>query len=131
VKQYPDVAPLHEQLAVARLLAGDLPGYRAACAGMLERFKPIDDSTAAIRVAYACSLTAEAVTDLAGLIQVSERSTRWLASNERCVGAVLFRAGHLEEALRRFERAHKDFEPRAWDWLFLAMIHSRLGQTSE
>ena len=131
VKQYPDVAPLHEQLAVTRLLAGDLPGYRAACAGMLERFKPIDDSTAAIRVAYACSLAPEAVTDLPGLIQVSERSTRWVASNERGVGAVLFRAGRLEEALKRFERAHKVFEPRAWDWLFLAMIHSGLGHTSE
>ena len=131
VKQYPDVAPLHEQLAVTRLLAGDLPGYRAACAGMLERFKPIDDSTAAIRVAYACSLAPEAVTDLPGLIQVSERSTRWVASNERAVGAVLFRAGRLEEALQRFEQAHKVFQPRAWDWLFLAMIHSGLGHTSE
>jgi tetratricopeptide (TPR) repeat protein len=131
VQQHPDVAPLHERLAVTRLLAGDLPGYRAACAGMLERFKPIDDSTAAVRVAYACSLAAEAVADLPGLIQVSERSTRWVTSNERDVGAVLFRAGRLEEALKRFDRAHKVFEPRAWDWLFLAMIHSGLGHTSE
>jgi predicted Zn-dependent protease len=131
VEQYPDVAPLHEQLAVTRLLAGDLPGYRAACAGMLERFKPIDDSTAAVRVAYACSLAPEAVTDLPGLIQFSERSTRWVATNERVVGAVLFRAGRLEEALQRFAQSHKVFPPRAWDWLFLAMIHSRLGHASE
>jgi WD40 repeat protein/tetratricopeptide (TPR) repeat protein len=155
VKHYPDVAPLHEQLAVARLLAGDLPGYRAACAGMLERFKPIDDSTTAIRVAYACSLAAQAVTDLEGLIQVSERSTRgaassahhfalgsgsfttlerstrWAASRGRGVGAVLFRAGRPEEALKRFEQAHRAFEPRAWDLLLLAMIHSELGHTSE
>ena len=40
VKQYPDVAPLHYQLAIARLIAGDLPGYRSACAAMFERFKP-------------------------------------------------------------------------------------------
>jgi tetratricopeptide (TPR) repeat protein len=131
VKHYPDVAPLHEQLAVARLLAGDLPGYRAACAGMLERFKPIDDSTAAVRVGYVCSLAAKAVTDLPGLIQVSERSTRGVASNERVVGAVLFRAGRLEEALERFEQAHRAFEPRAWDLLLLAMIRSGLGQPSE
>ena len=131
VKQYPDVAPLHERLAVTRLLAGDLPGYRAACTGMLERFKPIDDSTAAVRVAYACSLAPEAVTDLPGLIQVSERSTRWVASNERAVGAVLFRAGRLEEALERFEQAHRVFQPRAWDLLFLAMIHSGLGHADE
>jgi WD40 repeat protein len=131
VKQYPEVAPLHDQLAVARLLAGDLPGYRAACTEMLERFKPIDDSTAAVRVAYACSLAREAVSDLTGLIQVSERSTRWVAGNARAVGAVLFRAGRLEEALQRFKQAHQVFQPRAWDWLFLVMIHSRLGHPSE
>jgi hypothetical protein len=47
------------------------------------------------------------------------------------VGAVLFRAGRLEEALQRFEQGHRAFEPRAWDLLLLAMIHSRLGHTSE
>src|SRR5262249_46063334 len=130
VEQYPDVAPLHEQLAVARLLAGDLPGYRAACAEMLKRFKPIDDSIAAIRVAYVCSLAPEAITDIPGLIQVAERSTRWVNSNQRGVGAVLFRAGRLEEALQSFEQAHKVFRPVSWDWLFLALIHSGLGHTS-
>ena len=54
-KEHPSVAPFHEQLAVTRLLAGDVPGYRTACTEMLERFKAIDDSTAAIRVAYTCS----------------------------------------------------------------------------
>jgi tetratricopeptide (TPR) repeat protein len=117
---------------------------------MLERFKAIDDSTAALRVAHACSLAAAAITDIQGLIQVSERWTqwvanndlpaltamgapaaRWLASNERGQAAVLFRASRLEEALDRFERAHKTLPPRAWDWLFLAMIHSRLGHPSE
>jgi tetratricopeptide (TPR) repeat protein len=131
VEQHPDVEPLHEQLAVARLLAGDLPGYRAACAKMLGRFRPNDDSTAAIRVAYACSLAPEAVTDLTGSIQVSARPSRWVASNERAVGAVLYRAGRLDEALEHFERAHEDFEPQAWDFLFLAMIHSGLGHSSD
>jgi WD40 repeat protein/Flp pilus assembly protein TadD len=131
VELYPDVALLHEQLAVTRLLAGDLPGYRAACAGMLEHFKPIDDSTAAVRVAYACSFAPRAVTDFPALVQVSARSNRWVASNERVVGAVLFRAGRLEEALQRFEQGHRAFEPRAWDWLLLAMIHSGLGHSSE
>jgi hypothetical protein len=47
------------------------------------------------------------------------------------LGAVLFRAGHLEEALQRFEQAHKGFRPQAWDLLFLAMIHSGLGHDGE
>jgi tetratricopeptide (TPR) repeat protein len=131
VRQYPEVAPLHEQLAVTRLLAGDLPGYRAACAEMLERFKPIDDSTAAIRVAHACSQAAEAVCDMQGLIKVSERSMRWVASNVRAVGAVLFRAGRLDQALKRFERAPQAVPPRSRDLLFLAMIHRGLCHPSE
>jgi WD40 repeat protein/tetratricopeptide (TPR) repeat protein len=130
-KQYPDVAPLHEQLAVTRFLAGDLPGYRAACDGMLDRFKPIDDSTAAARVAYACSLAPDAVGDVAGLLQVAERSARCPSSNERVVGAVLFRSGRHEEALKHFEQAHEVFQRRAWDWLFLAMIHGRLGHPDD
>jgi tetratricopeptide (TPR) repeat protein len=131
VRQDPEVAPIHEQLAVTRFLAGDRPGYRAACAEMLERFKPIDDSTAAVRVAHACSLDGEAVRDLSGLIEVSERSTRRVASNERAVGAVLFRAGRLEEALKRFELAAQASPLHARDLLFLAMIHGGLGRLSE
>jgi tetratricopeptide (TPR) repeat protein len=131
VRKYPDLAPLHEQLALTRFLAGDLPGYQSACGEMVEHFKPIDDSTDAVRVAYVCSLAPAAVTDLPGLIQVSERSTRWVASNERVVGAVLFRAGRVDDALKRFDTARKVYQPRAWDWLFLAMIHSRLGHPDE
>jgi WD40 repeat protein/tetratricopeptide (TPR) repeat protein len=151
VKQYPEVAPLHQRLAVTRLLAGDLPGYRTACVQMLEHFKPIDDSTAVLRLAYTCSLAPEAVADLPGLIEVSERSTRWaeaitklpgrigdperftrwLASNRRALGAALFRAGRLEEARRRFEQSYTGFQPQAWDFLLLAMIHSGLGHDDE
>ena len=83
------------------------------------------------RVAYACSLAAEAVSDLPGLVQVCERSTRWEAINERAVGAVLFRAGRLEEALKRFERAPQATQPRARDLLFLAMIHAGLGHPND
>jgi tetratricopeptide (TPR) repeat protein len=131
VKQYPDVAPLHYQLAIARLIAGDLPGYRAACTAMFERFKTAEDLLAANRLAYACIYAPDAVSDLPTLIHVCERSVPALAGGERVVGAALYRAGRLEEALRRFEHAHKVFTPRAWDWLFLAMIHSGLGRTSE
>jgi tetratricopeptide (TPR) repeat protein len=131
VKLYPDVAPLHEVLAITRLLAGDRPGYRAACAAMVERFKTIDDSTAAERVAYACGFLPDAVADQPGLIQVAQRSTRWVASNEKYVGAVLLRAGRLKEARKRFEQSHKIEEPRAWDLLFLAMVRSGLGHASE
>jgi tetratricopeptide (TPR) repeat protein len=131
VQQYPDVAPLHYQLAIARLIAGDLPGYRSACTAMFERFNTADDPMAANRLAYAGIYAPDALTNLPALIQVCERSVPALAGGERVVGAALYRAGRYEQALERFQQSHKVFQPRAWDWLFLAMIHSRLGHTSE
>jgi Flp pilus assembly protein TadD len=131
VEQHPDYAPLHSQLAIARLIAGDLAGYRSACTAMLERFKTATDLLATNRLAYACIYAPESVPDMPTLIQVCERSVQMFAGGERVVGAALYRAGRLEEALQRLEQAHKVFQPRAWDWLFLAMIHSRLGHTRE
>jgi WD40 repeat protein/serine/threonine protein kinase/tetratricopeptide (TPR) repeat protein len=131
VRRHPGIAPFHEQWALACFLAGDVPGYRAACALMLEHFQPIDDSIAARRVAYACTFGPAAVADMSSLIQVSERCTRWEPSNARFVGAVLFRAGCLEQSLRLFERALVDSSPRTWDLLFLAMIQSGLGRPRE
>ena len=130
-QHYPGVAYLYYQLAIARLIAGDLPGYRSACAAMLDRFKTAEDLQATYRLAYACIYVPDAVTDLPALIEVCERSVPGLAGGERVVGAALFRAGHYEQAVERFKQSHKVFQPRAWDWLFLAMIHSRLAHTSE
>ena len=103
---------------------------------MLERFKSLDDSVAADRLAYPCSLAPDALTDLPGLIDVCERSTRWAeavtnmpgrsgvpdrssqwfarwaASNPQALGAVLFRAGRLEEALQRFKQRTRASSPR-------------------
>ena len=50
---------------------------------------------------------------------------------ERTVGAALYRAGRYAEALEQFEKSRQQLQPRAWDWLFLAMIQSRLGHANE
>jgi tetratricopeptide (TPR) repeat protein len=131
VEKYPDEAPFHYELAIARLIAGDLAGYRAACAAMLARFAMAEDVQSTNRLAYACIYAPDAVTDMPALIRACERSVRGFEGGERVVGAALYRAGRFDEALKRFEQAHKVFQPRAWDWLFLAMIHGRLGQGSE
>ena len=131
VNQYPDVALLHYQLAIARLIAGDLPGYGSACTDMFERFNADDDPLAANRLAYAGVYASNALTNMPAFIRVCERSVPALAGGERVVGAALYRAGRYDQALERFQQSHKVIQPRAWDWLFLAMIHSRLGHPSE
>ena len=69
----------------------------------------------------------------AGLIQVSERSTRLGGRRQRAQSWA--RSCSVPAAWRKpssaSSRRTRVFEPRAWDLLFLAMIHSRLGQTSE
>jgi hypothetical protein len=66
-----------------------------------------------------------------GLIRVAERSAPGIAGSIRIVGAALYHAGRFTEALSRFEESHAIFQPRAWDWLFLAMIHAGLGHAVE
>ena len=39
--------------------------------------------------------------------------------------------GQYEDSVRCLEAAAKAFRPRAWDWAFLAMGHSRLGHAEE
>lgn len=130
-----ELAPVDPELryerAVSLVLAGDLAGYRAACAAMLSRFKDDENPNAANHVAYACIYGPDPVVDVAGLIRVAERSAPRIAGGIRIVGAALYRAGRFTEALSRFEESLRVFQPRAWDWLFLAMIHSGLGHTSE
>src|SRR5262249_10819334 len=74
-----DDPELRYERAVSLQLAGDLAGYRAACAAMLSRFKDDENPNAANRVAYACIYGPDPVVDVAGLIRVAERSAPRIA----------------------------------------------------
>jgi tetratricopeptide (TPR) repeat protein len=127
----PDDPHLRYERAVSLLLAGDLAGYRAACAAMLSRFKDDESPNAANLVAYACIYGPDPVVDVPGMIRLAERSALRNAGGSRLLGAALYRAGRFTEALSRFQESHRVFQPRGRDWLFLAMIHGRLGHAEE
>jgi WD40 repeat protein/serine/threonine protein kinase/tetratricopeptide (TPR) repeat protein len=124
---------LAHDLAVTRLLAGDLAGYRAVCVKMLQRFgsNAAHNSYEAESAAKACVYVPDTVTDLPALIRVAERSVLPPDGSKRVVGAACYRAGRYEEALTHFAQSNEVLPPRAWDQLFLAMIHSRLGHAGE
>jgi hypothetical protein len=42
----------------------------------------------------------------------------------------LYRAGRYEDAVRRLDESSRLTTAVAWDWLFLAMSHHRLGHTA-
>jgi hypothetical protein len=121
---------------LTRLAIGDDAGYRAACARMLDRFGTTGDFTTANMVAWLGSLAPSAVSDRPRLVALAESS---LASRPgdfmilNTLGATLYRAGRFEDSARALTEAirRQGGEGTAYDHLFLAMAHDRLGHTEE
>jgi serine/threonine protein kinase/WD40 repeat protein/tetratricopeptide (TPR) repeat protein len=136
--------------AVACLKAGDAAGYRAACAGMAERLPEGDpkmshhESNSAAR---ATTLGPSATDDWTRTLAWSDHALARLAEIEKARpalqelirrerhrflstrGAVLYRAGRFEEAVKVLREAmnlHPDVNEFN-DWLFLALAEHRLG----
>jgi tetratricopeptide (TPR) repeat protein/tRNA A-37 threonylcarbamoyl transferase component Bud32 len=118
-------------LAIARLGGGDLPAYRRVCGTMRERFGGTKDPYVASTLLDACLTGPDAVEADEGLARLAEVAAPWFKGNERLAGAVAYRRGRYEEAVRHFDEAGKVFALRPWDWLFLAMAHHRLSHADE
>ena len=117
--------------AAARLGAGDLEGYRKARQGIIANFR---EDTNALIVGHVCYVSAALPAtpeEAQALMKMAEFAASKAEQNRRLRGAIEFRAGHYEAAIADFNRAMTVFPRRAWDWLFLAMSHQKLGQTDE
>jgi WD40 repeat protein/Flp pilus assembly protein TadD len=124
------------QHALLRLVVGDTQGYRQACATMVERFGRTGNRKTANNVAWVCCYAPGAVDDPAPVVRLAEevaaRHPKKYATLNT-LGAVLYRAGRYGEAVGRFEEA-LEAHPRgggAFDFLYLAMAHQRLGHREE
>jgi serine/threonine protein kinase/WD40 repeat protein/Flp pilus assembly protein TadD len=136
--------------AVACLKAGDVAGYRAACAGMAQRLPRGDpklshhESNSAAKASAlgpkgtddwprALAWTEHALTRLAE-IEKARPALKEVIRRERnrfmnTRGAVLYRAGRFEEAAKVL-REGMNLHPNGGefdDWLFLALAEYRLG----
>jgi tetratricopeptide (TPR) repeat protein len=133
----------HHYLALARLAAGDLTGYRSECAAMLQRFGQTDKPEDANWVAWTCALHSDAVKDLHQPVQIAERAVGVDPKNIShtfALGATLYRAGRFAEAIKplneasaaaaRGEGGIPALSP-AYTWFFLAMANHQLGQAEE
>jgi Flp pilus assembly protein TadD len=65
------------------------------------------------------------------LLHMAEFAVRRWPKNPRLRGAMNFRTGNYEAAIADFNQSMTVFPRRAWDWLFLAMSHQKLGRTDE
>jgi hypothetical protein len=62
---------------------------------------------------------------------MAEFSVSQSKKGPRLRGAMNFRTGNYEAAIADFNQSMTVFPRRAWDWLFLAMSHQKLGRTDE
>jgi WD40 repeat protein len=116
------------RLATAYLASGDAAKHREACAQMLKLCESNQDPRAATNTAYVCVVDLQGGGNPRQLVDVSASAAKAFPGALRVHAAALYRAGEFAKALAQFEAAASRFRRRAWDWLFLAMIHHRLGE---
>jgi WD40 repeat protein/Flp pilus assembly protein TadD len=134
VEQCPEDWESWYHAALVHLLRGDADGYRRLCCRALERFGRTDDPFAAVYLAWAGVLDAEAKVDPAALLRLAERPAAADPDGYlmlRSLGAALLRMGQPEAALQRLTRAGGVQEQSPTAWLLLALAHQRLGQLDE
>src|SRR5262249_40187342 len=112
----------------------DRGAYLRICAEMLDRFGSAPDLAAAQLTAWTCALAPGLEDSTARLVTISRRA---LADSPKdrsrllTLGAVLYRAGRSEDAIRTLNESVKTWgkEDAVPEYLFLAMAHFRLGET--
>jgi tetratricopeptide (TPR) repeat protein len=121
-------------LALARLGAGDVAGYKQVCARMSKRFGT--RQAEAQIVGWTCSLAPDALPDLKPLQKPAEQA---LAGNPKsrlhllALAGLLYRTGQFQPALQQLEKwqPQRAATDAPSDWLLLAMTQQKLGQAGE
>jgi tetratricopeptide (TPR) repeat protein len=127
--------------ALLRLQLNDTAGYRRACATLLQRFSKTEPDATANLAAWGCAFAPEAVADDPRLVRWARRL---VAAQPKdfvpltTLGAVLYRAGRFDEAVKRLNDARAAYKPGdeqraalAYTCYFLAMAHHRLGHAAQ
>jgi WD40 repeat protein/tetratricopeptide (TPR) repeat protein len=128
--------PLYH-LALIRLAADDLPGYRKACATLWDRFfgQTANPDTALV-LAWTGVAGLDALADPALLVAAAERagaSRSPRAAAGRVLGPALYRAGQYQKAADQLTATIEALgeDTTAHEQLFLAMAEQRLGHTAK
>jgi eukaryotic-like serine/threonine-protein kinase len=129
----PPELPLQLQVWRAKVAAadGDADLYHKTCADLVRRWGESDDPHVANRVAWACALAPQAVPDATVPVRLAEQAVG-SGGFQNTLGATLYRASAFECAVGQLnEEIAITGKRSAWDWLFLAMAHHRLGHAGE
>ena len=126
-------------LAVVLLAKGDGEGYRRACASLIDRFGQTDDPQVADNVGWLCVQAPDAVAPREEVVRLAKQAVESAKDKVQehlylqTLGAATYRAGRFQEAIEHLNKGIKAHgkEGDAFDWLFLAMAHQRLGHSDE
>jgi len=138
----PNNANVHYRRALAHLGMGDTEGYRNRCVQMLEHFGQTADVAAAHWVAWTCALAIDAAEDFNHVVELAEFAVEEGKTDQNLttLGAVLYWAGRLDEAVQKLSGLASEWEQGkelpthsspAYTWFFLAMAHHQLGHANE
>jgi tetratricopeptide (TPR) repeat protein len=126
-----DLQPLC-QLALLRWAAGDVAGYRAACADLLSRHGDTAKGAQAVAIAMACTAGPDAVDDLNSVLVIIQRTAATDPQNpvlQTLVGAVQFRAGQTQEAIQTLNKSMPMHDLAASKQLDQIRISQLTGET--
>ncbi|MFO0956091.1 MAG: hypothetical protein U0800_01345 [Isosphaeraceae bacterium] len=131
----PNVDPW-TRLALIAAASGDGPAYREACSRLLARFRGASPvPKVANNVAWTCALAPSALDEYGdahhlafGAASGDREPSRW-----NTVGAVLYRAGRLDEAIQQLGHSVESHGAGGtpYDALFLSMAYRRRGDDEE
>src|SRR5262249_28307195 len=130
----PDDFELRKHHCLVLLAAGDRIALKNTLSDLLDRFNDRANHNEANRVCWICSLAPDAITDVVEPVRRARRAMQGIPEEVtkpvalRTLGAGLYRAGQVEEAIRRFEEGIqlRDGMSLPQDWAFLAMAHHRM-----
>jgi tetratricopeptide (TPR) repeat protein len=134
----PRLLPALIRSALVELKVGDLAGYGSLCRDLLERRSEVETPEAADFTARICTLGPDATDDFKEAVDLAEFAVERTAPRNRpdflcTLGAILYRAGRVADALERLQEsvAAKQDRGAIRDRLFLAMALRRLGRAAE
>jgi tetratricopeptide (TPR) repeat protein len=119
-----------------RQARGDKTAYGDACRQLLRLFESSEPvPRVANNIAWACALGSGAVSDYSEVVHLAELAvaSRPTSSRLNTLGAILYRAGRFEDAVRQLRRSVEvqGADGTPYDALFLAMAHHQLGHADE
>jgi tetratricopeptide (TPR) repeat protein len=131
----PDYLPGVLKHALVCLQVGEREKYLELCRRALAREVPSSDRLALNNVGWLCALDAAAEEEAVQALALVEKALDKAPNNTyvHTRACLLYRVGRYDEALKQLNEllAQPGYPVNAYDWLFLAMSHQRLGQPDE